>query len=539
MKNSSVLSQLRTTLRSLLDLGFQKHLFSPEEAMKYGARLINVRTLNVENIALFKAIAKIHKDIAVASDDSTAESIFKDVVTEASEVVIEKERLVEEARKTTRTFSHEPMFGMRVTRTQFSVGHGGFHAGRIRFLQSKEGLLRSTLSSANPRHKRLIDIAYVFDCGSEQYAAQFEILFVSHLHADHISGVDRLLGYKAPRVVVLPYLELEDLAAIALKDFDSGRFSHLYADYLRDPVTWWNNRGVGTVIFIQPDGEGGAEPPAGIAPDSPIDGRALVGWSGHEPEARLAAVLREPQGQIPKGLTSANPTERNFSPGAFLAGCGSLLRLELTRDTGDAWHAADWVLVPYVHPVEDAQRTAFRDAILKYLKLGSATEPQTFRTTLLEALTKESKPLLAIYGNHFGQNHNAVSMSLYSGPDARSTQPKMNHGWYSTTELKQKPKGARSTLNLGVAAGWMSTGDSMLREEKRRKPWLKFYAKLNKEVGMLTLPHHGSIHNFHEELLKEDGLRVDIVKAHNVPFSSSLVGFTTPRLFHQVTGSRR
>jgi hypothetical protein len=208
---------------------------------------------------------------------------------------------------------------------------------------------------------------------------------------------------------------------------------------------------------------------------------------------------------------SASPTERRFRPGAFLAGCGSLLRLEFTRDKGDAWHAADWVLVPYVHPVKDAQRTAFRVAIMKHLQTDGAIEPdaQTFRTSLLQDLTKEPKHLVAIYGDHFGPNHNVVSLSLYSGPDSRSVRAQ-NSDWHLKIKLKRKTKGGKPKFNR-TAAGWMSTGDSMLREQKRRKPWLNFYSKLRKQAGILALPHHGSIHNFHEELLNEGGLHFDIV----------------------------
>jgi hypothetical protein len=495
-----------------LDSGFEQNLFSPEEA-EGSFKVVS----KPDDIAHLRAIGETLKAITDASDALTADRIYKEVVTEASKVAIEKAASVEQARTATRTPSGGPMFGARVTRTQFAIGHGGFHVGRIRLVQSGEGLLRSTFFSGDIHHSSLIDVAYVFDCGSEhptafsrslmdfatEYIPPFEILFVSHLHADHISGLDRLLGYKAPRVVLLPYLELEDLAAIALKDFGSGRFSGLYADYLRDPVSWWNNRGVETVIFIQPDGEGGGGPPEGVAPDSPIGGRPLVDLSSVvKAEARLATILTHPEGTPPEGLTPANSTDREFRPGAFLAGRGSLLRFELARDKGDAWHAADWVLVPYVHPVKDAQRAAFRDEILKHLRFESAVDPRTFRTTLLEHLSKQPKPLVAIYENNFGRNHNVVSMSLYSGPDARSVRPKPSYDWHSTIELKRKPKGYRSPLK--PAAGWMSTGDSMLREEKRRKPWLKFYAKLNKEAGILTLPHHGSIHNFHEELLNKD-----------------------------------
>jgi hypothetical protein len=48
----------------------------------------------------------------------------------------------------------------------------------------------------------------------------------------------------------------------------------------------------------------------------------------------------------------------------------------------------------------------------------------------------------------------------------------------------------------------------MLKQNKRRFPWRQFYSRYNANIGALTLPHHGSIHNFHDEVLAWDQLHL-------------------------------
>lgn len=49
--------------------------------------------------------------------------------------------------------------------------------------------------------------------------------------------------------------------------------------------------------------------------------------------------------------------------------------------------------------------------------------------------------------------------------------------------------------------GLMLTGDAHLDQRKRRESFFRHYSRLAPLVGGLMLPHHGSIHNFHESLL--------------------------------------
>ncbi|MBX4899261.1 MULTISPECIES: hypothetical protein [Rhizobium] len=54
----------------------------------------------------------------------------------------------------------------------------------------------------------------------------------------------------------------------------------------------------------------------------------------------------------------------------------------------------------------------------------------------------------------------------------------------------------------GGTMGWLSTGDASLLQEKWRKPWREFYESFGDCVTIMMLPHHGSAHNFHPEILE-------------------------------------
>jgi hypothetical protein len=408
------------------------------------------------------------------------------------------------------------MVGATISRNQFPVGHGGFHAGRIRVFAQRQ-------ARAASEQKSFFDLVYVFDCGSEHpdaftrslqkyrsdYPAQLDLLFLSHVHADHISGVDRLLGYAVPRVLVLPYLDLEDIAAVALNDFQEGRFSASYREYLSDPAAWWRARGVETIIFIEPGGDEGIAP-APPTPDQPIEGEGISPTregKTEQPDARLAPILQKPLGPIERGLTPADPNSRALPKENVLAGSGSTFRLEWKNDGKDAWRSADWFLVPYVHPVQQANRAGFRKALLKYLQL-TRPSPKAFRDRLVQMLrsTECAKALVDIYCDHFGNNHNAVSLSLYSGPGHSESQYRTNqlywHFWQTSPSFEPHRR------YLSVPGGWLSTGFAMQKQNTRRVPWQQFFSRYEQTIGILSLPHHGSIHNFHEDVIKWSGLRL-------------------------------
>lgn len=105
---------------------------------------------------------------------------------------------------------------------------------------------------------------------------------------------------------------------------------------------------------------------------------------------------------------------------------------------------------------------------------------------------------------------NVTSMCLYSGPVPTFKPPASRYiGKFGVWTVSGPDK-------LGVA--WLGTGDAALADRKRRSAFFKHYGSLLNEVITLTLPHHGSEHNFDAALL--DRIRPSFCVAAADRFSS-------------------
>jgi glyoxylase-like metal-dependent hydrolase (beta-lactamase superfamily II) len=126
-----------------------------------------------------------------------------------------------------------------VRRSQHAVGHGGFHTGNIKTWEM------ATAADPEPFERALASFNYVYDCGSEQNTAfngelasyrsicsgRTDILFVSHLHSDHINGIDRLQAMAPATTVVVPYLDLIDRLVFIQSELKGGAVSTTAKEY--------------------------------------------------------------------------------------------------------------------------------------------------------------------------------------------------------------------------------------------------------------------------------------------------------------------
>jgi hypothetical protein len=357
---------------------------------------------------------------------------------------------------------------------QWAVGQGGFW--------TTSGTYRPTGGSP----ERSFEI--VFDCGSSTSGGltralnkyrpvdgHIDFLFLSHFDLDHTSGIDQLLRRFKIDTVVMPLLSPAATLLTASRLTARASLTGEQLQLLTNPGTYLRERNVQRVVLLQPAPENeGFEGPAAPTPDqppSPIDteARALSG---------ARAEIIEPD------LVTVGASD--LFPGVDIASHRTTFWLT-AQD-----HQAFWQLSPYVHPFEPLRIGTFMQAAYRLLDAAGGD----VRTAIQTVLTSRNRrrDLKSLY-HLVRSDHNAVSLSLFSCPCMSTESSQM---W-----LNLPP----ATGGIGLMQcspprfGWMHTGDSTLRTNVYRRAWLSYYRRAFDHVGMLVVPHHGSKHNFHTELL--------------------------------------
>lgn len=346
------------------------------------------------------------------------------------------------------------MLNYRTTITQHAVGQGGFLVGQF--------------------HPGTSAFTWAYDCGSNQLNAlnsaisyvatqqAIDCLFISHLDKDHVVGIDRLVSTVGVTEVVLPYLNDEERALLVAREAASEVFSHAFLEMLANPVSWFADRGVRRVTFIQsgessPDFPPG-DPRSGTDPDSLDKGPFKPKWHGN--------------------VVTNDATEQVLAPGAFLG-------------VGLPSGYIGWILVPHVFSPPQPRMRAFMSEIER--EFGNAVTID--QITAAARHSNERERLRECY-NALWKNHNLISMSLYAGPlpGGRNT-PIVQSTIYPS-------EGPSSHFFEHSAIGWMSTGDADFSVKARRQRFFTHYQRVLSEVGQIVLPHHGSRHNFHVSLIR-------------------------------------
>ena len=370
------------------------------------------------------------------------------------------------------------LIDMRVELKQHAVGQGGLFSG--------------CLSLDNRRS----EIRWIYDCGSNQRdplmreiasvssSETIDLLFLSHLDSDHISGVDRLLNRYHVREVVLPYINDDDvLLAVLAQDVVRGRLSGLFVDAVSDLASWFGNHGVKTLTFVRSRGDDAEGNDDLVFPDPDKDREdksenlIKVGWTKEPIPSEEETTVSEGQGK----QTDPPARTQEVTPDAMLGFHESGVLL-------------NWVLVPYVHTPSKQRMKAFRDKLEK-----TFGKPLDKNAILNEARTEKGRKKIRKCYEKLWRDHNLITMTLYSGtiPDTgywktRCTRHFLYEGClYGDCLLK----GDRES-------GWLLTGDADLGRKKRRKSFLDHYRQMHHCIKVLMMPHHGSRPSFSPLLLK-------------------------------------
>jgi hypothetical protein len=353
---------------------------------------------------------------------------------------------------------------------QFPVGQGGFHMGWLRY------------------HGFPLDIdpfvgtppfAWAYDCGSDQTSAlntqiqsiagaRIDMLFLSHLDNDHVSGVDKLLlAASDVEEVVLPYLGDTEWALHLASGASSGALSGTFADLAADPAGWFGARGVRRITYVDSDGD---EDEGGVAPD-PVE-PSVEGGAGPDLEPLKRKWSR----------TSPAPA----APAAIAPSAAEIIRVPKGAVASIAASGGNlnWVLSPYAFRPSAAMLAAFNAELAKRFAPGLSAKDYADA-----ARTKTGREDLRACYDLVWKTHNLHSMALYAGPAAPPGDKLRCTAWQG------------NFLRRVIQPGWLSTGDFDLSVKKRREKFLRYYDCYAGMVGQLMLPHHGSDHSFDASVL--------------------------------------
>jgi glyoxylase-like metal-dependent hydrolase (beta-lactamase superfamily II) len=376
--------------------------------------------------------------------------------------------------------------GITNSRHQHSVGQGCFHSGAVNEGSGSE-------------------LTYIYDCGAMtlyRKAREREvrgylklrgrnstlgILFLSHVHADHVNGVTQLLKDKKRLkvdTIMMPLINVaERLMAFArTASVDASSASEpFYRDFIVDPVAACvANFAPRQIIMVRRGGSGGA-PGSGPGDDlAPPDGPPIMGL---ETEKGLSWKL------VGTGSVRAiNPKDTSGSVGSTQYEVPDTTAVKVVAAAG-----GEWLLAPFVDPMVRKSRKAFLDELAVQCSVPKPRIRAWLKVTsnVERLVTVDRKKLVAAYAR-VAKDFNVTSMCLYSGP-ARDTASGLRRGRFGNF--------GRISAS-GERPGWLGTGDAALKDPKRRNAMLRHYGRLLREVGTLLLPHHGSDHNFHANLLK-------------------------------------
>jgi len=352
------------------------------------------------------------------------------------------------------------MLQLDVSQTQWPVGQGFFHSGTVE-VEGKS-------------------YYYVYDCGTvygkqalarsiDEYLASIEhgidILFISHFHWDHISGIKRLLEAKPNKdlAIYIPLLSKPERALVAARNaaiLDTVRGDigpipaedwEWYARLIDNPEGFFEH--YGKVTTVSPDSNydrNSDHPQIDFTPSRDQD---------PEDSSWLTVSRAEGKAILAKSSTSSTP-----------------IRV--------------WEWITYV----PAMSTNDQDYFMKEFH-------KTFPSLSLRDVLctpKERRKLVTLYRtvvNYLlvSRDLNLTSMCLYSGPPAGTDwQVHFNRGL-------SHPQSPGLPYDPPVA-GWLGTGDADFKHGSVAEFEKRFHSWLN-QVGTFALPHHGSDYSFHPQLL--------------------------------------
>lgn len=370
----------------------------------------------------------------------------------------------------------------------------------FRFHAAGQGIFASG-TVAESEHS---EFHWVFDCGSTYLSRvlrpkvrrfrkavltdTLDLLCISHFHNDHVSGLDDLIKGLNIGTIVMPYVSpLERLVLGCI----NGRNRKAYIRFLSDPVESLLERAasIGQIVLVGPSGGSGQD---GIAP-LPLN----PFWEDRPLPIRFRPKLQGCPPEMLNGETFAMASDK-----------GTALTLAAGNFSGSlSLGLAAWEFLFFHKPIGVNESGSIRRGV--ELILGPGNLPSTSADvaaalaskTMRSAIRKEYHRTLSLVP---GESSNSTSLCVYAGPIPNGQQKVFLRDWIRGADVEVSGRGERTVERAAEKFSILYTGDADFRNPANRAEIQKFLtpARCDK-VGVLQVPHHGSVKNWQVGKVRE------------------------------------
>jgi len=349
--------------------------------------------------------------------------------------------------------------------------NGGFSA-HFTFHNAGQGLFYSG---------RIGDFNLIYDCGSENKRhiqslvsefkrsnpgkSNIDLLVLSHLHADHVSGLDALLDNQTVvDTVMLPYLSPEERLMVAL---GSSNSSERLRDFWADPISFLERKNVGRIVLF---GANEASPPEDVSGENE---ERKMNIDKLPRDEKLESQIREREGQSVTNLFNQN-------------------RLLAKRHNKSLIVSNRWLFRFFNIKQKDPKQDQFEQCVRK-------TFPNDDLVDIIRDNSK-LKNLRACY-DMLGGDFNNTSLVLYHGPiSGRLYQMNQCNSCPRISFDRSEQSPNRLAIHLNRAFGHFLTGDVNFDKWAEIE---RHYGLYLSRVALALVPHHGSRSSWRQVALND------------------------------------